>query len=78
MNGRWITTLTDAALLADAPRSWLGVAAFCGLFLTIIFCLLLLPQSFLGDTEPRPWWRNTRFWAIVVAAAQVAVYLRWG
>ena len=49
------------------------------IYAAVLALVLLLPPSFLGeDQEPRPWWRNVRFWAAFVAIAQMGVYAIWG
>ena len=42
--------------------------------------LILFPPRALRTEEPEksPWWRNVRFWAGVVVAAQIAVYAAFG
>ena len=57
----------------------LGKAAFVGVFVALLIWLLLLPARLI-DQEGirRPWWRNVRFWAVVVTIAQICVYAYWG
>ena len=41
--------------------------------------LLLLPARLIDqDGVRRPWWRNARFWAVLVTIAQIGVYVVWG
>lgn len=48
-------------------------------YAAVLALVLLLPASFLGeDRAPRPWWRNVRFWAALVAVVQMGVYAIWG
>ena len=74
----------DAFALSPVPRplsppSWLGKAAFIGVFVVLLIWLLLLPARFIGNADGRPpWWRNTRFWAILVCLIQILVYWHWG
>jgi hypothetical protein len=66
-----------AVLAAGGP--WLGKAAFIAVFVLLLIWLMLMPGRLIGDAGQRPpWWRNTRFWAIVVTVIQILVYWRWG
>ncbi|MHB8900828.1 MAG: hypothetical protein ACYC6Y_18925 [Thermoguttaceae bacterium] len=57
----------------------IGRLAFAGVFALLIFWLILIPGRRIGHAQQTPpWWRNVRFWAIGVAAVQMAVYLFWG
>jgi hypothetical protein len=46
------------------------------------FCLgvilLVSPKLAAPSTSKRPWWRNVRLWASLVALAQIVVYAVWG
>lgn len=54
-------------------------AAFVGVFALLLVWLLFLPANLLGPDEARkPWWRNVRFWAVMVTIAQICVYSYWG
>jgi hypothetical protein len=58
------------ALLA----AW-GSAAFTGVFLATAIAILLLPRRLIGQANRvPPWWRNVRFWAVLICAVQVLVY----
>jgi hypothetical protein len=72
------TVGVSAGLLAAAgPLA--GRAAFAGVFVVLLIWLLWMPGRLIGHTDgPPAWWRNTRFWAIVVTVIQIAVYLSWG
>ena len=67
----------EAAQTGAAPL--LGRAAFVSVFVVLLVWLLLLPARLI-DQEGirRPWWRNVRFWAVVVTIAQIWVYSYWG
>jgi len=66
-----------ALLATNGP--WAGKAAFIGVFVVLLIWLALMPDRLIGHVDGRPpWWRNTRFWAIVVTVIQIVVYLRWG
>lgn len=67
----------EAARAGEAPL--LGKAAFVAVFVVLLVWLLLLPARFI-DQEGlrRPWWRNVRFWAVVVTLVQIWVYAYWG
>lgn len=75
------TSLWLVAALTAQPGTaplW-GKAAFVGVFMALLVWLLLLPARLI-DQEGlrRPWWRNVRFWAIVVTIVQIGVYFWWG
>jgi hypothetical protein len=56
-----------------------GKTAFIGVFVLLLVWLLLMPRKLTGEGDVRaPWWRSTRFWAVMVTLAQILVYLRWG
>lgn len=41
--------------------------------------LVCMPRQLIGQAEEvPPWWRNVRFWAIVVCAIQMGVYAYFG
>lgn len=40
--------------------------------------LLVSPKLMATAAATPPWWRNVRFWASLVALAQMAVYALWG
>jgi quinol-cytochrome oxidoreductase complex cytochrome b subunit len=50
-----------------------------GVFVALLVWLLLLPTRFIDqEGVRRPWWRNARFWAVLVTIAQIGVYVVWG
>jgi hypothetical protein len=56
-----------------------GKAAFIGVFVLLLFWLLLMPRRLVADEEARmPWWRNSRVWAVLIVLVQIVVYYRWG
>ena len=57
-----------------------GKAAFVSVFaLLLVVWLVLMPGRLIGQGDRRPpWWRNTRLWAIPIAAVPIVVCLRWG
>jgi len=68
---------TEGARSAAAPLA--GKAAFVGVFVALLVWLLLLPPRLIDEQGlRRPWWRNVRFWAVVVTLAQIWVYYYWG
>ncbi len=76
---------TTALLLAAAGAAsgngspLLGKAAFVGVFALLLLWLLFMPSALIDREGARkPWWRNVRFWAIVVTIAQIGVYCYWG
>jgi len=40
--------------------------------------LVVSPKLVAPAAAPPPWWRNVRFWASLVAVAQMVVYAVWG
>ena len=72
------TILAAAEGLASGGPLW-GKAAFVSVFALLLVWLVLMPGRLIGQGDRRPpWWRNTRLWAIAIAAVQIVVYLRWG
>ena len=73
----WVIAAVEAARTGAGPL-W-GKAAFVGVFVALLVWLLLLPTRFIDqEGVRRPWWRNARFWAVLVTIAQIAVYVVWG
>lgn len=73
----WVIAAAEAARTGAGPF-W-GKAAFVGVFVALLVWLLLLPARVIDPQGVRrPWWRNARFWAILVTIAQIAVYVVWG
>ena len=67
----------EAARSAASPL--LGKAAFVGVFVLLLLWLVFLPAGLIDEQSTRkPWWRNVRFWAILVTVAQIGVYSYWG
>ena len=74
-----ISTLggTFAALASGGPLA--GKAAFIGVFVLVLFWLILLPARLIGHSDgPPPPWRNARIWAIMIAAVEIVVYGYFG
>lgn len=73
-DGRLLSSLLIFA--ASAPLA--GRLAFAGVFAALIIWLIFVPASRLGEQDTyRQWWRTSRFWAVLVAASQIAIYLLW-
>jgi len=73
----WLVVAAHAAS-AGTATAW-GKAAFVGVFAALLVWLLLLPARLIDQHERHcPWWRNVRFWAIVVTIVQIWVYAWWG
>ncbi len=73
VDGSAIAPLPAAAILAAG--TFLGKAAFAGLYLILAGGLALVPRRWLGQegAAPPPW-RNVRYWAIAIALVQFLVY----
>jgi len=73
----WVIAAAETARTGAGPF-W-GKAAFVGVFVALLVWLLLLPARLIDQQRVRrPWWRNARFWAILVTIAQIGVYVFWG
>ncbi len=77
---RTLLGLLAAASGAQVGAASLGAkAAFVGVFALLLLWLLFLPARLVDEEAVRqPWWRNTRFWAVLVTLAQIWVYAYWG
>jgi len=63
----------------DWRRPFWEKPPFVGVFAALLVWLLLLPARLIDqEGVRRPWWRNARFWAILVTIAQIGVYVIWG
>jgi len=70
---------STATVLLASGGPLLGKAAFISVFLLLLNWLAMMPAGLLGQTDGRPpWWRDTRFWAVVVVDVQILAYLCWG
>ena len=70
--------LLAAETARNAASPW-GKAAFVGVFAMLLLWLLFLPAGLIDEQGVRkPWWRNVRFWAVLVTIAQICVYAYWG
>lgn len=78
MSAGWrLIAVAEAAGTSGGPF-W-GKAAFVGVFVVLLIWLLLLPARLIDpEGVRRPWWRNTRFWAVLVTIVQIGVYVIWG
>lgn len=81
MIGWYIRVLAELELASNAVANdaslgkWVFVAAL-GLLLVWLVCM---PRKLIGQAERRPaWWRNVRYWAIVICAIQMWVYWQFG
>ena len=79
-----LAVVLDVFALSPVPRPlspvpWFGKLAFIGVFIVLLVWLLVIPDRLIGNVDGRPpWWRNARFWAILVCVTQIVVYLHWG
>ena len=56
-----------------------GKWVFVGALLLLLIWLIAMPRRLIGQAEQvPPWWRNVRFWAIVVAVVQISIYAWFG
>ena len=79
MNALALSLFMNAPELLATGGPWLGKAAFIAVYVVLFVWLLLLPARLIENADGHPpWWRNTRFWAILVCLIQMVVYLRWG
>jgi len=79
MNAFALYALANAPALLATGGPWLGRLAFIAVYVVLFIWLLLIPARLIENADGRPpWWRNTRFWAILVCLIQIVVYLRWG
>jgi len=77
MSVDWVGT--GAVWMLGAADGWMGKGAFMGVFVLLILLLILLPQHLAGDDDGRSrWWRNARFWAILIVLVQITIYAWWG
>jgi hypothetical protein len=72
-----LIAVADAAGTRGGPL-W-GKVAFVSVFVVLLIWLLFLPAQLIDpEGVHRPWWRNTRFWAVLVTIVQIGVYVCWG
>ncbi len=73
----WMIAAGAAVRIGTGPF-W-GKAAFVAVFAALLVWLLFLPARLIDSQGVRrPWWRNVRFWAILVTITQIGVYLVLG
>ena len=73
----WMIAVAETFQFGGGPL-W-GKAAFVGVFVALLIWLLFLPAHLIDqEGVRRPWWRNTRFWAVLVTIVQIGVYVFWG
>ncbi len=67
-------------LLADtAGGPWAGKLAIIAVFGAVLVWALVMPARLIGQgNQPLPWWKNARFWAILIAVIEICVYYRFG
>lgn len=71
----WLATADGSFAATSAMGKWVFVAALAAL----LAWLVLMPKRLIGRTgRAGPWWRNVRFWAIVVTLIQIWVYAYFG
>ncbi len=57
----------------------IGQIMFSGVFLLLLIGIMALPKRLIGQEDGvPPWWRNVRFWAVLICAVQVVVYWVFG
>jgi hypothetical protein len=57
------------------PGALLVIVLYAGCLAVILF---VSPKLVAPSAATAPWWRNVRFWASLVAVAQMVVYAVWG
>lgn len=57
------------------PGAVLVILLYLG---SLVVVLYVSPKLTEPDVEPKPFWRNVRFWASLVAVVQIVVYALWG
>jgi hypothetical protein len=57
------------------PSALVVILLYLGCLAVILF---VSPKLLSPASAARPWWRSVRFWASLVALAQIAVYAFWG
>jgi len=77
------TTLFDTAFpvlaAAESGGPFWGKAAIVSVFALILIWLMVMPARFIGqEKEKPPFWKNARYWAIVVAVCEIFIYIRFG
>jgi len=73
----WLLAVAETTQAGGGPF-W-GKVAFASVFVALLLWLVLLPAHLIDPTGVRrPWWRSTRFWAILVTSVQIGVYVIWG
>jgi hypothetical protein len=73
----WLIAVAETVPTEGGPL-W-GKLAFVCVFVALLMWLLFLPARLVDPAGVRrPWWRNTRFWAVLVTILQIGVYVFWG
>lgn len=62
-------------MMGVEPGGLLVVLLYAACLAVILF---VSPKLVAPAAVPRPWFRNVRFWASLVAVAQMVVYAVWG
>ncbi len=79
MNALLRCLLASAGDVPDASAGSMGKWVFVAALGLLLVWLILMPKQLIGQAKGAPpWWRNVRFWAIVVAAVQLGVYAYFG
>lgn len=56
-----------------------GRLAFIGVFVLLLVWILLMPARLIGQGDgPVAWWKNARFWALLITLIQIGVYWQFG
>jgi hypothetical protein len=61
-------------MMSLEPGAVLVIFMYVG---SLFVILHLSPRLTEPDPEPKPFWRNVRFWASFVALVQIVVYAVW-
>jgi hypothetical protein len=62
-------------MMGIEPGALVVILLYAGCLAMIVF---VSPKLVAPAAATRSWWRNVRFWASLVAVAQMVVYAIWG
>ncbi len=66
-------------LVVEMGNVFWGKVAIVSVFALVTVWLIVMPDRFIGQDKVKPpFWKNTRYWAIFVALAEICIYIRFG